>query len=91
MTFTDEDLKRLKEGVNIGTWTLGYHALSALLARLEAAERVAHAADSLVLSMRMTDSEINPCYIVEVEQVEKTLDSFAIAIGLRESKGEVKA
>lgn len=36
MTFTDDDLKRLKE--NGPEWELSYEKLAALLARLEAAE-----------------------------------------------------
>lgn len=43
MSFTDEDLKRLKEDIGNGSWlmSLSGNHLSALLARLEAAEKVA--------------------------------------------------
>lgn len=39
MGFSDEQLKRLKEEVHMGTWTLRYHALNAILHRLECAEK----------------------------------------------------
>ena len=45
MTFTDDDLKRLKEGMAQIDWGNCHHDIRALLARMEAAEQVCQVAD----------------------------------------------